>query len=34
MSINAEKIVAFLSKKAIIESKDHSLEDFDDLIKE
>lgn len=34
MSINAERIVAYLSKKAIIESKDHSLEDFDDLIKE
>ena len=33
MSLSADKIVAYLSKKAIVESKHYALDDYDDLMK-
>ncbi|MDD2592111.1 MAG: post-transcriptional regulator [Erysipelotrichaceae bacterium] len=32
MNLTADKIVAYLSKKAIIESRQHCLDDYDDLL--
>lgn len=33
MNLNVDQIVAYLSNKAIIESKDHRLDEYSDLMK-